>query len=121
MVDTLGTTTYSYTTGGQLLTEDGPFTSDTATNTYVNRQRTRLVLGQPTGVWTNAFAYDLPREIAMHRAASPIIANSRLSASVEAVISRGEAGRLTNVTSLSLFQQGNPCQQRDVLLPLSVL
>jgi YD repeat-containing protein len=28
------------------------------TNSYVNRLRTGLVLGQPTGVWTNAFGYD---------------------------------------------------------------
>ena len=58
MVDAVGTTKYTYTAGGQLLTEDGPFASDTITNTYVNRQRTKLVLGQPTGVWTNAFGYD---------------------------------------------------------------
>src|SRR2546423_271946 len=58
MVDAVGTTAYSYTAGGELYTEDGPFASDTVTNTYVNRQRTKLVLGQPTGVWTNAFAYD---------------------------------------------------------------
>src|SRR5215831_14776958 len=58
MIDASGTNTYTYTAGNQLLTEDGPFASDTVTNIYVNRLRTKLVLGQPTGVWTNAFAYD---------------------------------------------------------------
>jgi RHS repeat-associated protein len=58
MVDSMGTTKYTYTTAGQLLTEDGPFASDTITNTYVNRLRTSLVLQQPTGLWTNAFTYD---------------------------------------------------------------
>ena len=37
MVDAAGTTKYTYTAANQLLTEDGPFTSDTVTNTYVNR------------------------------------------------------------------------------------
>ena len=37
MVDEVGTTRYSYDAAGQLLTEDGPFTSDTVTNTYSNR------------------------------------------------------------------------------------
>jgi len=58
MVDGVGTTLYTYTSGGQLFTEDGPFASDTVTNTYVNRLRTRLVLQQPTGLWTNGFIWD---------------------------------------------------------------
>ena len=58
MVDTAGTTVYTYTTGDQLLTEDGPWASDTVTNTYVNRLRTSLALAQPTGFWTNGFTYD---------------------------------------------------------------
>ena len=40
MVDGLGTTKYTYSAAGQLVTEDGPFTSDTVTNelrTKVNR------------------------------------------------------------------------------------
>jgi len=36
MVDAVGATVYTYTAGNQLLTEDGPFASDTITNTYVN-------------------------------------------------------------------------------------
>ena len=39
MVDAVGTTRYTYDAAGQLLTEDGPFTSDTVTNTYSNRRR----------------------------------------------------------------------------------
>jgi RHS repeat-associated protein len=58
MVDAAGTTKYTYTTGNQLLTESQPFSSSTLTNTYVNRLRTSLSLQQPTGVWTNSFAYD---------------------------------------------------------------
>jgi YD repeat-containing protein len=56
MVDASGTNAYSWTLGNQLLTEAGPWASDTVTNTYTNRLRTSLVLQQPTGVWTNRFA-----------------------------------------------------------------
>jgi RHS repeat-associated protein len=59
MVDAVGTTVYSYTAGGQLLTEDGPFSSDTVTNTYQNRLRVGLGLQQPTGNWTNGFIEDV--------------------------------------------------------------
>jgi RHS repeat-associated protein len=59
MVDAAGTTKYTYTTGNQLLTEDGPFANDTVTNAYSNRLRTNLSLQQATGVWTNRFIYDL--------------------------------------------------------------
>jgi RHS repeat-associated protein len=58
MIDAAGTTKYTYTAANQLLTEDGPFTSDTVTNTYQNRLRVALGLQQPTGAWTNGFAYD---------------------------------------------------------------
>jgi RHS repeat-associated protein len=58
MVDAVGTTVYSYTSGGQLFTEDGPFASDTVTNRYSQRVRTSLGLQQPTGAWTNGFIYD---------------------------------------------------------------
>jgi len=63
MVDSVGTTKYSYTAAGQLLLEDGPFASDNVTNTYVNRLRVALGLQQPSGSWTNAFAYDLARRL----------------------------------------------------------
>ena len=41
------------------MTEDGPFASDTVTNTYSNRERVALALQQPTGLWTNGFGWDL--------------------------------------------------------------
>jgi RHS repeat-associated protein len=63
MVDGAGTTKYTYSPAGQLLTEDGPFASDTVTNAYWNRSRTNLSLQQPTGVWTNAFAYDAVKRL----------------------------------------------------------
>lgn len=63
MVDALGTTKYTYALGGKLYTEDGPFNNDTITNTYVNRLRTKLVLQQPTGLWTNSFAYDSAKRL----------------------------------------------------------
>jgi hypothetical protein len=58
MADAVGTTKYAYTAGNQLLTEDGPFTSDTVTNLYVNRRRTALSLQAPLAVWTNGFGWD---------------------------------------------------------------
>jgi RHS repeat-associated protein len=63
MVDAAGITKYAYTAGNQLFTEDGPFASDTVTNTYVNRLRTALSLQQPTGTWTNGFKYDPGRQL----------------------------------------------------------
>jgi YD repeat-containing protein len=63
MVDGIGTTKYTYSAAGQLLTEDGPFAGDTVTNAYWNRSRTNLSLQQPTGVWTNAFAYDTVKRL----------------------------------------------------------
>jgi YD repeat-containing protein len=58
MVDAVGTNHYTFTTGGQLQTEGGLFGSDIVTSTYVNRMRMALSLQQPTGAWTNGFAYD---------------------------------------------------------------
>jgi RHS repeat-associated protein len=58
MLDSVGTTVYSYDAAGQLLTENGPFDSDTVTNTYSNRRRVGLLLQQPSGSWTNGFGWD---------------------------------------------------------------
>jgi YD repeat-containing protein len=58
-VDAAGTTKYAYTAGGQLWTEDGPWSNDTVTNLYTSRLRTGLSLAQPTGKWTNSFGYGL--------------------------------------------------------------
>jgi len=58
MIDSLGTTVFSYTLGNQLLTEVGPFANDAMTNSYIDRLRTGLSLQQPSGLWTNGFGYD---------------------------------------------------------------
>jgi len=63
IVDGVGTTAFGYTSGNQLLLEDGPFASDTLTNGYVNRLRTSLALQQPTGVWTNQFGFDAAKRL----------------------------------------------------------
>jgi RHS repeat-associated protein len=63
MLDGIGTTAFTYTSGDQLLTEDGPFASDTLTNNYVNRLRTGLSLQQPTGAWTNQFGFDAAKRL----------------------------------------------------------
>ena len=63
MVDASGTNKYTYTSGGLLWTEDGPWASDTVTNTYFNRMRTNLTLVQPTGTWANRFGYDSAKHL----------------------------------------------------------
>ncbi|MCW5554892.1 MAG: RHS repeat-associated core domain-containing protein [Verrucomicrobiae bacterium] len=63
MVDAAGTTKYAYTAGGQLWTEDGPWSNETLTNTYTYRMRTGLALQQPTGTWTNGFWHDYARRL----------------------------------------------------------
>lgn len=62
-VDAAGTTVYTYAMGGQLYTQDGPYASDTVPNTYNNRLRVGMDLQQPTGVWTNQFAYDAAKRL----------------------------------------------------------
>ncbi len=63
MVDAAGTTLYRYTAMNQILTEDSPFASDTLTNLYSNGLRVGLLLQQPTGLWTNGFAYDAAKRL----------------------------------------------------------
>src|SRR5437870_7164762 len=62
-VDEVRTTLYTYSAAGQLLTEDGPFASDTVTNTYSSRLRIALGLQQPAGAWTNGFIYDSAKRL----------------------------------------------------------
>jgi hypothetical protein len=49
MLDGLGTTRYTYTASGQLLTEDGPFPSDTVTYSYANRLRGAGIIARSGG------------------------------------------------------------------------
>src|SRR5438034_733547 len=89
--DASGTNKYTYLAGGLLYTEDGPWASDTLTNLYSNGMRTNLSLQQPTGVWTNRFGWDLPREIRAGplTAASTCEFPSNPSVSERPIISRG--------------------------------
>jgi hypothetical protein len=85
---------YAYTAGNQLLTEDGPFTSDTVTNTYVNRLRTALSLQQPTGVWTNGFGWDLAGRL------TNVISPAGTFAYTYTALYSGYAGRLVHELGL---------------------
>ena len=58
MLDGIGTTSYTYDAAGHMLTEDGPFDSDTMTNIYSSRKRIALNLEQPTDYWPNSFEWD---------------------------------------------------------------
>jgi RHS repeat-associated protein len=58
MLDGVGVTRYTYTAVSQILSEDGPWSNDTVTYGYTDQLRTSLSLQQPTGSWTNGFAYD---------------------------------------------------------------
>jgi RHS repeat-associated protein len=63
MIDAIGTTTFTYTDSGQLVTENGPFASSTLASIYWSRMRTNLSLAQPSGVWNNAFGYDFANRL----------------------------------------------------------
>jgi YD repeat-containing protein len=58
MVDAVGTTTYSYvlgTGGAEVVTEDGPWASDTVTVTNRHGLRSHLVIGQPSGTYATTY------------------------------------------------------------------
>ena len=60
MSDGIGTTTFTYTTGGQLASESGPWASDTVTYTYYDRLRTNMNLQQPSAsAWVQSYGFDL--------------------------------------------------------------
>jgi RHS repeat-associated protein len=64
MVDGVGTTVYSYDAVGQILSEDGPWASDTMSYTYNNRLRTSLsVLAPSASAWTESFGYDAGKRL----------------------------------------------------------
>ncbi len=60
MIDAVGTTTYSYTDFGALLSEDGPWADDTVSYSYTsNRLRSQLTLLQPNASsWVQNYSYD---------------------------------------------------------------
>src|SRR6266542_1879897 len=60
MFDAVGTSRFTYTAFGALLTEDGPWADDTVTYAYTtNRLRSKLTLGQPNASdWAQTYAYD---------------------------------------------------------------
>jgi hypothetical protein len=101
VVDAVGTARYMYTACNRLRTEDGPFASDILTNTYTHRLRTRLDLQQPTGIWTNGFGYDLPREIAGDQSRSSAVWRSAFKSGGVAGprYLTGRAQRLTSLVS----------------------
>ena len=64
MVDGIGATKYSYDAADQLLTEDGPWDSDTVTYTYQNRLLASLALDQPSASpWSQSYGYDAARRL----------------------------------------------------------
>jgi RHS repeat-associated protein len=59
MVDAVGTTRYGYTSAGQLLSEDGPWSDDTLSYVYNNRLLSNVSLQQPNAdPWSQAYAFD---------------------------------------------------------------
>jgi RHS repeat-associated protein len=64
MADAVGTTTFAYTRGGQLKSEDGPWDHDTVSYTYTNRMRTSMSLQQPgTASWSQTYGYDVANRL----------------------------------------------------------
>ena len=63
MVDAVGTTKHTYDLAGRMLTEDGPWSSDTVTYTYTNGLRWTLALQQPSGSYTQAYWYDSAKRL----------------------------------------------------------
>jgi len=59
MVDAVGNSRFSYDSVGQLLSEDGPWASDTVSYTYNNRLRSSLTVQNPNGpAWSQSYAWD---------------------------------------------------------------
>ncbi len=63
MIDQSGTTAFSYTPAGQLLTEDGPWTNDTVTNSYTEGQRTTLAFNPASPALSQIYVYDSARRL----------------------------------------------------------
>lgn len=59
VVDAIGTTKFTYADAGQLLSEDGPWVSDTVNYTYSARRRAGLSVLQPNASpWKQSYGYD---------------------------------------------------------------
>jgi RHS repeat-associated protein len=59
LTDAVGSTAYSYNSADQLVSEDGPWASDTVSYSYQHRQRVGLSLAQPNAAaWELGYAYD---------------------------------------------------------------
>jgi YD repeat-containing protein len=64
MVDAVGTSGYSYDAANELLSEDGPWASDTVSYTYNNRLRSSMSVLQPNAdPWSQTYAYDPARRL----------------------------------------------------------
>jgi hypothetical protein len=66
MVDAAGTTAYSYTAGGSLQSEDGPWANDTVSYTYhatVHGLRTGLSIQQPAASFAVTNVYDAAKRL----------------------------------------------------------
>jgi YD repeat-containing protein len=64
LVDAVGTTRYTWTASGQLLSEDGPWSDDTVSYTYQQRQRTGLSVAQPNAAaWSQSYGYDVAKRL----------------------------------------------------------
>jgi len=64
MVDTLGTTRYSYDAASQLLSEGGLWPFDSLSFAYLNRQRAWLSLAQASArPWTQGYTYDAAKRL----------------------------------------------------------
>jgi len=64
MVDGVGTTGYTYDGVGQLLSEDGPWNSDTVTFAYSSRLLSSSAVQQPnSSPWQQTYGYDAARRL----------------------------------------------------------
>jgi len=64
LVDAVGTSQFTYTSSGLLLTEDGPWASDTVTLSYATDLRYSLTLQHPTSAsWTEMYSFDFVRRL----------------------------------------------------------
>jgi RHS repeat-associated protein len=64
MVDSVGTTRYTYNAAGQILSEDGPWNDDTVNYSYANRLRSEMRIMQPNASpWVQSYAWDAAKRL----------------------------------------------------------